>query len=183
MGIATAVVAAVALIECRHQARLEQKLPLLFTSGQIKMHQDPPSSIFRIRRPMRPQFLIGTRGKLSSIAAFLQRGPGNIAPVHSEHVVIPNDGATVGLHWYCNPATVRKEWIVRSNKSKKEALQHIPTVLILHGINNHSGFGYIKKTVAACLRHGWIAVAMDFRGSRLDMPLTTPRIYTAAKYQ
>jgi predicted alpha/beta-fold hydrolase len=62
-----------------------------------------------------------------------------------------------------------------------------PTILILHGINNSSQYGYIKSLQRAMTDRGWNAVAMNFRGCakhkrglRNTIPMTTPRSYTAS---
>ena len=52
-------------------------------------------------------------------------------------------------------------------------------MLILHGINNHAGFGYVRSLTRECVRRGWIAVGFNFRGCG-GVPLNTPRTYNGA---
>jgi len=54
-----------------------------------------------------------------------------------------------------------------------------PIVLILHGINNDTDFGYIRRLMRTCTDRGWIAAGMNFRGCG-GVPLETPRLYTGA---
>lgn len=53
-----------------------------------------------------------------------------------------------------------------------------PIILLLHGINNDSSFGYIRSMMAECNKNGWIAVGMNMRGC--DHNLHTPRGYNGA---
>jgi hypothetical protein len=83
-----------------------------------------------------------------------------------------NDGAQIGVDWEV-PGTSRKNEIVQ-----EKCIRH-PVVIILHGINNHSKFGYMKSLQRTFCRRGWNAAAVNFRGCG-DVPSTTPRGYNAA---
>ena len=52
-------------------------------------------------------------------------------------------------------------------------------ILILHGINNDSSFGYMRSLQRTFANRGWNAAAMNFRGCG-GVPMTTPRGYNAA---
>jgi predicted alpha/beta-fold hydrolase len=82
------------------------------------------------------------------------------------------DGAHIAVDWEV-PNSLRKKEI-----TAEKIIRH-PVVLILHGINNHSQFGYMKSLQRTFCHRGWNAVAVNFRGCG-GVPLTTPRAYTAA---
>jgi predicted alpha/beta-fold hydrolase len=89
------------------------------------------------------------------------------------------DGATIALDWELPPPDIYS----KSAKERKERVLNgpiqQPVVLILHGINNDSSFGYVRSLMRECSNRGWIAVGMNFRGCG-GAPVTTPRGYTGA---
>lgn len=182
---ATAAAAATALSllywrERQHQKRLCQAWPQVYTSS-LKDNNDT-TNVFTIRRPMRPFLWVGTRGIVSSTVSFLHPGPPSCPPVTATTVwKIPLDGGTVALHWYAPvdcPDAPWQEWGDRSSETTTKATT--PVILLLHGLNNHAGFGYMRHLAKACVEQGWIAVALDFRGTTAKVTTTTPRLYTAA---
>ena len=164
-----------------------------------------------LNRPIVPSLFVGTNGQLASAAAYLNSGPSSSVPFvvrFSETLVSSYDGAEIHLDWEVpnhqhnnnnnnknnkkggrekeednKPATSRKTAILLGNISH-------PTILILHGINNSSQYGYIKSLQRTMTDRGWNAVAMNFRGCAKDnrgirnfnntIPMTTPRSYTAS---
>jgi predicted alpha/beta-fold hydrolase len=54
-----------------------------------------------------------------------------------------------------------------------------PVVVILHGINNYSNFGYMRSLQSTFVSRGWAAASMNFRGCG-GVGLTTPRGYNGA---
>ncbi|VEU36426.1 unnamed protein product [Pseudo-nitzschia multistriata] len=201
---AFAVAAALAVAyacEKRRQLRIT-KSP--FLAGQI-----PPNSLVRsacnklmdtdegvFKGPIVPTVWAGTRGGLSTSAAFLAKGPSpNVPSVlrFQEIITSSYDGAEICLVWEVpnnndddkTEGQRRREEILGSSLSNRKAetsntkIQN-PTVLILHGINNSSGYGYVRSLQRTMTDRGWNAAAVDFRGCGLAQRLSTPRSYTAA---
>eukprot|EP00985_Skeletonema_marinoi_P012963 scaffold6356_cov80-Skeletonema_marinoi.AAC.1 len=56
-----------------------------------------------------------------------------------------------------------------------------PIILLLHGMNNDSTFGYIRSMMRTATDRGWIAVGMNLRGQDglHQVKNTTPRGYNA----
>ena len=141
-----------------------------------------PNSI--ITRPIQPSLLVGTRATLSSAMAYWSAGP----KAREEHVQfreilnLPADGAQVALDWELPRPSSSASSAPLSGAERKHQVLHgpiaQPVVLILHGINNHAGFGYIQSMMRACTDRGWIAAGFNFRGC--TVPLQTPRIYNGA---
>jgi len=158
-----------------------------------------------LSRPIRPSLFVGTRAGVSSAAAYLFGGPS--APTGNkkytkfhERMTMTQDGASVALDWELPPAedggadTVglseiekrqRKELAENAERRCVNEVLHGPienqvVVLILHGINNDSEFGYVRSLMRACTDRGWIACGMNFRGCGRSKPHTTPRSYNGA---
>ena len=169
------------LMEKHRQKRLT-KVPLVM--GQIPKSSRMESILDQLTngdgilsKPIVPSLFVGTRGQLASSVAFLN--PGSKSELRFSEVLASSyDGAEILLDWEI-PQTAtfntRKNAILRGNISN-------PTVLILHGINNSSDYGYIKSLQTTMTNRGWNAVAMSFRGAARGgrQPMTTPRSYTAA---
>jgi predicted alpha/beta-fold hydrolase len=84
------------------------------------------------------------------------------------------DGAKIAVDWEVPPNSN-----VDPQIQKQQVLHGIirqPVVLILHGINNDTSFGYMRSLMRACSKRGWIAAGMNFRGCG-GVPLATPRSY------
>jgi predicted alpha/beta-fold hydrolase len=135
----------------------------------LKMTATPESLL---RRPIQPSLFVGTRANAASTAAYLCGGPAH----HDSYVrfreilTLPMDGATVALDWELPPGVTEEQ--VRHQITQ-------PVVLVIHGINNHANFGYVRSMVRACTMRGWIAAGFNMRGCG-GMALTTPRGYNAA---
>jgi predicted alpha/beta-fold hydrolase len=104
-----------------------------------------------------------------------------------ERVRMPADGAVVALDWELPAAVAAVDTTTSTNnltleQRKEQVLKGPipqPVVLILHGINNDAGFGYMRSMMRECTARGWIAVGMNFRGCG-GVPMTTPRTYNGA---
>jgi predicted alpha/beta-fold hydrolase len=134
-----------------------------------------------LARNIQPSLFVGTRSVLTSTAAYIMGGP----PSTDDHIrfrqvlTMNQDGATIALDWELPPphsdaksAEERKEQVLNGPIQQ-------PVILILHGINNDSSFGYVKSLQRTCSNRGWIAIGMNFRGCG-GAPVTTPRGYTGA---
>ena len=137
-----------------------------------------------LTRDIKPCLLVGTRGAMASTAAYLLHGPREEHCLHFREVMTMTDGATIALDWEVPYPKYKSSLHVRlSDKQLKANVLYgpidLPVVIILHGINNDTGFGYMKSLMRSCSDRGWIAVGMNFRGCG-GQELTTPRGYTAA---
>ena len=56
-----------------------------------------------------------------------------------------------------------------------------PVVLLVHGMNNDSSFGYVRSMMRTATERGWIAVCMNSRGQDGEHKVknSTPRGYNA----
>jgi predicted alpha/beta-fold hydrolase len=135
-----------------------------------KMTQTPDSLL---RRAIQPSLFVGTRAYAASTAAYLVGGPAtsNRFLRFREIMTMPMDGATVALDWEL-PTGVTEEQV-------RHGRLHKPVVLVIHGMNNHANFGYVRSMVRACTMRGWIAAGFNMRGCG-GLALTTPRGYNAA---
>jgi len=122
-----------------------------------------------LSKPIVPTLVVGTHGQLASAAAYMSPGPSSQKSVvrFEETLVSSFDGAEIIV-----------EWETPGARSVEKTISH-PTVLILHGINNSSKYGYVKSLQRTMTNRGWNALAMNFRGVA-GRPMTTPRSYTAA---
>ena len=137
-----------------------------------------PTSL--LRRTIQPSLFVGTRSVVASTVAYLAGGPRPRAKRFrvTEIVTMPLDGARVSLDW---------EFPMSKENDDDDQQQQQPTVLhpqshvvlLWHGINNDSSFGYIRSAMRACTDRGWAAVGVNFRGCG-GVPLATPRGYTGA---
>ena len=172
------------------------KLQKDLTRPPIIFGQLPPETIIRhvydqltaqptsiLSRPVKPSFMVGTRAQLSSALAYMSTGPShnhnNNTHNNNQQFVrfrqiytMCSDGAQIGVDWEVTN-TIRQTEIMT-----QKIIRH-PVVIILHGINNHSQFGYMKSLQRTFCLRGWNAVAVNFRGCG-GVPLTTPRAYNAA---
>ena len=145
-----------------------------------------------LTRTIKPSLLVGTRGFISSTAAYLMHGPKQehkhslSKSLQFREIMTTGDGATLALDWEVPRPTYSSSLNIRLSDSQIKAnvlygpiTEKTPVVIILHGINNDTGFGYMKNLMRACSKKGWIACGMNFRGCG-GQKLTTPRGYTAA---
>jgi len=182
------LLAATATALLGYEVRLQKSLtgpPLVFgqcQSGPLrhiyKQMTATPDSI--LQRNIQPSLFVGTRGLVSSTAAYLLGGPSSSdRHVRFRQIIdMAQDGARLALDWELPPDS--------SASTDEERKQRIitgpikePVVLILHGINNDSSFGYVRSLMRTCTDRGWAAVGMNFRGCG-GVPLTTPRGYNGA---
>lgn len=92
---------------------------------------------------------------------------------------MPLDGAVVAVDWELpfeeeNPST---------DEERKQRILHGPiqqhVVLVLHGLNNHADFGYVRSIMRTCVERGWVAVGLNMRGCG-GVNFKTPRGYNGA---
>ena len=163
-----------------YEVRLQRQLsapPLVYGQYQEGLLRDiyeymnrSPESI--LRRKILPSLLVGTRGVLASVGGYLNAGPRRNDRQFREILTMPADGATIAVDYELPVRDVSQRDVLEG------PIRH-PVVLILHGMNNDSNFGYVRATMRACTEKGWIAVAMNLRGCG-GIPLTTPRNYNGA---
>jgi predicted alpha/beta-fold hydrolase len=94
------------------------------------------------------------------------------------------DGATIAVDWLIPYPKYLSSVEIRLSEKQLEANVlygpiEVPVVIILHGINNDTGFGYMKSLMNSVADRGWIACGMNFRGCG-GQKLSTPRGYNAA---
>jgi predicted alpha/beta-fold hydrolase len=90
------------------------------------------------------------------------------------------DGATVAIDWEL-PVGMNLQDVVQEGRTQKPIpIIERPVILIVHGINNHAEFGYIRSQMRACTDRGWIAAGFNMRSCGRNVPVTTPRGYTGA---
>lgn len=137
-----------------------------------------------LSRPIKPSLFVGTRGTMSSAAAYLLGGPKTSNKelfIRFREVVTSSiDGAQIAVDWEI-PAS--SNTASRNGQQNKQTILHgpiqQPVVIILHGINNHSRFGYMRSLSRTFVERGWNAASMNFRGCG-GIQLTTPRSYNAS---
>lgn len=143
---------------------------------QANNKRSTPTKI--LSRTIQPSLFVGTRGMISSTAAYLGRGPSSRINFlrFRELFATSQDGARLAIDW-----EVRED-----NDETKNLRQDIlngpirkPIVLILHGINNDASFGYMKSLSRSFCSRGYISASMNFRGCG-HVKLCTPRGYNAA---
>lgn len=121
---------------------------------------------------------------MSSVAAYAFRGgeKKNHAKEDSTRVreimTMGWDGARLVLDWMipliANDDDARPAARVLDGKVVDIAR---PVVLLVHGMNNDSSFGYIRSMMKTAVERGWVAVCMNLRGQDYlgVMKNTTPR--------
>jgi predicted alpha/beta-fold hydrolase len=149
-----------------------------------------PNSIFS--RKIQPSLFVGTRGMVASTAAYMFGGPSSEhEKLHwkfREILVMTHDGARLAIDWEVprlSPDAQTQQQpppLLPFEQRKAEILQgpiQQPVVLLFHGINNDSSFGYMQSLQRTFANRGWAAAAINFRGVG-GVPMTTPRGYNAA---
>lgn len=131
-----------------------------------------------LSRTIQPSLFVGTRGMVSSTAAYLGRGPSSRINYlrFREIFTMSQDGARIAIDW-----EVRED-SGETKRTKQDILNgpiRKPVVIILHGINNDASFGYMKSLSRSFCNRGYISASMNFRGCG-HVKLSTPRGYTAA---
>ena len=145
-----------------------------------------------LSRSIQPSLFVGTRGIISSTAAYLKGGPSSSSKKNyvrfREIFKMSQDGARIAVDWEVQRQRKEKvgvkELMLQSEIEgiKQEILNGVvrqPVVIILHGINNDSSFGYIKSLSRSFCNRGYISASMNFRGCG-GLEMATPRGYNAA---
>jgi predicted alpha/beta-fold hydrolase len=146
-----------------------------------------PQGVFA--RAVTPSLFIGTRGLVSSAAAYAlgDGGSGRHVKRVQEVMTMGADGALIVLDWEIpipddsdndndtSNSNSNTDDITRANSIDR------PVVLLLHGLNNDSSFGYVRSMMRMASARGFISVCMNLRGQdgAGKVRNTTPRGYTA----
>lgn len=136
-----------------------------------------------LSRSIQPSLFVGTRGVISSTAAYLMGGPSSIEQhmKFREVITMAQDGAEIAVDWEVPRRTKSSKLI--SQEARRNEILHgpidQPVVIILHGINNDSSFGYMRSLQRSFANRGWNACAMNFRGCG-GVKMTTPRGYNGS---
>ena len=127
-----------------------------------------------------PSLFVGTRGVMSSVAAYALKSSneGEVKTTRVREVMTMGaDGAKLVLDWEIpldNSKEIDGAAIIHSGK-----VIHIsrPVVLLVHGMNNDSSFGYIRSMMKTATSRGWVAICMNLRGQDWlgEVKNTTPR--------
>mmetsp|Transcript_41225 Transcript_41225/g.44761 ORF Transcript_41225/g.44761 Transcript_41225/m.44761 type:complete len:541 (-) Transcript_41225:23-1645(-) len=141
-----------------------------------------------LSRSIRPSLFVGTRGMISSTMAYLKGGPFSTSKKgytrFREYLDMSQDGARISVDWEFARSGEGEDDVLQSEIacSKQEILEGVirnPVVIILHGINNDSSFGYMQSLSRAFCNRGYISASMNFRGCG-GVKLNTPRGYNGA---
>lgn len=136
-------------------------------------------------RKISPSLFIGTRGIMSSTAAYALggRGKDGIDKVKRvrEVMTMGADGALIVLDWEIPVNARSQDGSAEQYAITKPHSIVKPVILLLHGMNNDSSFGYIRSMMRTATDRGWIAVCMNLRGQDglKKVKNTTPRGYNA----
>lgn len=186
----TVLITAVLSTILGYELRLQHSL----TKPPITFCQLPPGSIMEkiyqhltassdsiLSRTIQPSLFVGTRGLLSSTAAYLMGGPNSIDKFvrFREILTMYQDGARIAVDW---EVPKEEDGTKDENECKRIVLEGPivrPVVVILHGINNDSSFGYMRSLQRTFASRGWAAASMNFRGCG-GVSMTTPRGYNGA---
>lgn len=133
------------------------------------------------RRNIQPSLFLGTRGAIASTAGYLLRGPleSDRHLRFREIMKMPSDGALIAVDW---ELPVEEQDNSSTSHQRKEEILHgkirQPVVIVVHGMNNHADFGYVRSMMRTCTERGWVAAGMNLRGCG-GIDFTTPRGYNA----
>lgn len=181
-----------------HEIRLQTKLtcpPLVYAQKDSPVINEVKHQLAKrkqgndfLTRDIKPSLLVGTRGVISSTAAYVLHGPSKRpAHLHFREIVRMHDGANIALDWeMAIPDQSSYSSSLNTRPTEQQLKANIlygpidkPVVIILHGINNDTGFGYMKSLMRSVADKGWIACGFNFRGCG-GQKLSTPRGYSAA---
>lgn len=135
-------------------------------------------------RKITPSLGIGTRGVLSSTAAYLfpdVNAKSNATTRREREVMrMGANGALLVLDWEIPLSPIdgiNAQLLDITNPNSIDK----PVVLILHGMNNDSTFGYVRSMMRTATERGWIAVCMNLRGQDglHQVKSNSPRGYNA----
>ena len=154
-------------------------------------------------RTVKPSLFIGTRGIVASTAAYAlgskQSDDAKKVKRVREVMKMGADGALIVLDWEVpldtsstnNSNSNNNNSNSNNNNASNSSIDNIdiykpnsitkPIILLLHGMNNDSTFGYIRSMMRTATERGWIAVGMNLRGQDglHQVKNTTPRGYNA----
>jgi len=124
-----------------------------------------------------PTLFLGTRGVISSMAAYaLPAVKGHTIQTRRvrEVMTMGADGAKIVLDW---EVPLHNDGDTINCKANRVANIDLPVVLLVHGMNNDSSFGYIRSMMKTATSRDWIAVCMNLRGQDWlgEVQNTTPR--------
>jgi predicted alpha/beta-fold hydrolase len=147
-------------------------------------------------RDVVPSLFVGTRGVVSSIAAYVLNGDGADSARTAaqstrvrEIMTMGADGARLVLDWEVPANDVPVAGVSNGDAKQNQVpaadltvpgtVGNIsrPIVLLVHGMNNDSSFGYIRSMMKTATNRGWVAVCMNLRGQDYlgQVKNTTPR--------
>ena len=183
----------------RHKQRSLTSLPLIYcqATDQNESLRSLLSAI--LLRDYKPTLFLGTRSMLNSTYGYMKCSSNSIPYRYRyrEIVKMRRDGALIGLDWEIPSSlteSYRKTGNSKSDKSSDESslaqkriqeylqkgLISQSIVLILHGVNTDTSFGYMRSIMKACADiDNCIVVGMNARGCG-GVELETPRFSNAA---
>lgn len=168
------------IVFCQESSVLNERMDRIYRK-LCRSTNNTDAGIFT--RNITPSLGIGTRGVISSTAAYLFpdiNATSNATTRREREVVkMGADGALLVLDWEIPLSPIDGNNapldITKSNSIDK------PVVLILHGMNNDSTFGYVRSMMRTATERGWIAVCMNLRGQDglHQVKSNSPRGYNA----
>ncbi|KAL7542208.1 hypothetical protein ACHAXR_011603 [Thalassiosira sp. AJA248-18] len=183
-----------ASIGLQYELHLQKELtapPIVFCQDSkrsvLNERMDRNSSVKEgiFSRKVTPSLFIGTRGIISSAAAYAM---GDDASSSSNRQVkrvrevmkMGADGAFIVLDWEIPMHKHRQQQPTVTNVTKANSIDK-PVILLVHGMNNDSSFGYVRSMMRTATERGWIAVCMNLRGQdgQHKVKNNTPRGYNA----
>jgi len=168
------------IVFCQESSVLNERMDRIYRK-LCRSNNNTDAGIFT--RNITPSLGIGTRGVISSTAAYLFpdiNATSNATTRREREVVkMGADGALLVLDWEIPLSPIDGNNapldITKSNSIDK------PVILILHGMNNDSTFGYVRSMMRTATERGWIAVCMNLRGQDglHQVKSNSPRGYNA----
>ena len=179
----------------QHELRLQKELtapPIVFCQeGGRSPHNPRMDRLYGrltkggdsiLSRTVTPSLFVGTRGIASSAAAYALGDGGRDdtkkrARRTREVMRMGADGALIVVDWEIPPA---KEGEGEMDVTRPNGIDR-PVVLLVHGMNNDSTFGYVRSMMRTATDRGWIAACMNMRGQDglRQVKNATPRGYNA----
>ena len=153
-------------------------LPLVYHQDSERNHQLNSLMSAILLRKYRPSLFLGTRSMLNSSIAYMKPGP--ISHNRKREILtMSRDGASIALDWeyHCSQNSSMDDNYLLGKTGGRPITENI--VLILHGVNTDSSFGYIRSIMNSCTNNKWIAVGMNAR-SYGNIDMTTPRFMNSA---
>lgn len=158
-------------IEKRLQKKLTQFPNVVHQETQQNHELVSLLSAILLRR-LRPSLFIGTRPMLNTLSALIPRPSSRRR--FREIMTMSCDGAKIALDW-----EIPDDDSIHNKDSIFNGPIQSPVVLILHGVNNDTSYGYMRRMMHSCTEQGYITVGMNSRGCG-GIDLATPRLHNAA---